>query len=178
MKGHKNINNVSGYWLMENYLQTNYTHYFYGCDDDTLEKLKHNVEHKHSNAKILGYKAPPFVDIDEITMSEQLSKDFKEINKVKPDFIWIGISSPKQDYLMNFYVNHIDHGVLIGVGAVFLYQAGLINKGPEWIKKLGLRWFVRFIQEPVRMWEKKSIQNSIYFIYLIIKHDILKIKLK
>ena len=51
---------------------------------------------------------------------------------------------------MHQYVGHLDQGLMIGVGAVFLYMAGVVKKSPEWIKDLGLRWLYRLIQEPKR----------------------------
>lgn len=40
MYGNKKIKSISGYWLMKELLQTNLSHFFYGCDDETLAKLK------------------------------------------------------------------------------------------------------------------------------------------
>jgi len=175
IKGIRGVKNVSGYWLMENLLKTNLRHFFYGCDDLVLTKLKKQLLLKHPDANIIGFKAPPMVNLSNIYFNNQIIKDFEEINKMKPDVIWIGLSTPKQDYLMFNYKNYLDKGVMLGVGAVFLYQAGIVNKGPEWIKKLGLRWLVRLLQNP--LWIiKTKVPGYFYFFYLIIKHDILRIR--
>lgn len=178
MKGEKNIRNVSGFDLLERLLNTEKTHYFYGLNNEQLKLLKDNIETQHPYSNVLGYKSPPFVKLDEIKENLQIRRDIKEINKLKPDFIWIGISSPKQDYLMKHFVDDLDQGIMVGVGAVLLYKAGIINKGPQWIKDIGMRWLVRLIQEPKRVWEKGTLQHVAFFIFLIIKHDLLRVSIE
>lgn len=176
LKGYKNAKNVSGYWLMEELLQTKLSHFFYGTDQPTLEKLKTNLEKKFPNANILGYNAPPFVkNTNDFYPNDTIINHFRTINELNPDIIWIGISTPKQDFLMHHYKKHLNKGVMIGVGAVFLYQAGIVKKGPEFLKKLALRSVYRLIQEPSKM-SKKLIPGILYFFYLVFKHDILRIK--
>lgn len=178
LKGEKKIKNISGYDLLEHLLNSNKSHFFYGLNQKQLNKLETVINREHPNANVKGYKSPPFLSLNEIESSNKIKEDIAEINSLKPDFIWIGISSPKQDYLMGHYVNQLDQGIMVGVGAVLLYRAGLVNKGPQWVKDLGLRWIVRFFQEPKRIWAKGSIKNIFFFIYLILKHDILRFKLK
>lgn len=174
IKGYRGIKNVSGYWLMDKLLQTDLKHYFYGCDDDVLTKLKDKLLFKFPKAKILGLKAPPFITMQEVYPNNQIKEDFEEINQFKPDIIWVGISTPKQDCLMYNYKSYLDKGILIGVGAVFLYQAEVMNKGPEILKKLALRWLYKLLQEPKKSDHKDLIKNFGEFIKLIFKHDILK----
>lgn len=176
-KGENRITNISGYDLLEYLLETEKSHYFYGLNEKQLTLLEEKINKDNPDSKVLGYKSPPFLDLEEIEHDKQIEQDLKEINKLKPDFIWVGISSPKQDYLMSHYVNQLDQGIMIGVGAVLLYKAGIVNKGPQWIKNIGMRWLVRFIQEPKRVWKKGSIQNIMFFLYLVVKHDIFKIEL-
>jgi len=145
IKGYKELKNVSGYWLMHNLLQSELTHFFYGCDIETLNKLKKNLYINYPNANILGFKAPPFIELSNIKNNKQIEKDIYYINSLKPDLIWVGISAPKQEYLMCYYIEYIDKGIMLGVGAVFLYHAGLLKKGPEIFKMLGLRWLIRLI---------------------------------
>ncbi|WP_276481350.1 WecB/TagA/CpsF family glycosyltransferase [Paraflavitalea pollutisoli] len=155
LKGHKSVSTVSGFHLCKALLQKNtLTHYFYGGDEATLGKLKNNLEREFPNAKILGYKSPPFVAADQIATSPQLKQDISEINALQPDIVWIGISSPKQDYLIHHYHQHFTKSLMMGVGGVFLYLADESLKSPEWVKKMGLRWAYRLSKEPARLWPK------------------------
>jgi N-acetylglucosaminyldiphosphoundecaprenol N-acetyl-beta-D-mannosaminyltransferase len=168
LKGESNIRTISGYWLIQYFLQSNFTHFFYGSNTESLEKIKRNINLHFPNAKVLGYKAPPFVSLQEIKDNQKIQDDMQEINDLGPDFIWIGISSPKQDYLMHGYYKVQGRGVFIGVGGVFNYLSGERKISPEWIKKIGFRWLYRLIQDPGRLWKRYLITNS-KFIYLIFK---------
>lgn len=166
IKGNKEIRTISGYHLLKKLLLTKLTHYFYGSDSDTLQKLKRNIETNYPNAKILGYKSAPIIDLGHVKDNPDISKDFREIKRKKPELIWIGLSSPKQDYLMHFFHKSIKSGIMIGVGAVFDYMAKTKKISPEWMKRLAIRWIYRFFLEPRRLWRKYFIYNWIFLYYL------------
>ena len=71
-----------------------------------------------------------------------------EINSLKPDFIWIGLGLPKQENWIMRYINKIDVGFAIGVGAVFDTQTGNIKRAPIFLQRIGLEWLYRVIFEP------------------------------
>lgn len=167
-KGFQKIRTTSGYWLMNDLLRSNLTHFFYGADNKTLELLVNEINRRYPSAKVLGYKSPPFLDMDEFKNNTIVAEDIKYINSLKVDLIWIGISTMKQDYLMYYHFKSLDHGLMLGVGAVFLYMAGTIKKGPEFIKRLGLRWIVRVIQEPRRLFIS-TLPSILFFLKLVLK---------
>lgn len=178
LRGEKDIKNVSGFDLLGRLLDSEKSHFFYGLNDEQLKLLRIKIKADHPNSNVLGYKSPPFLSTKEIKDNTQIKNDIEEISQLKPNFIWIGISSPKQDYLMKNFVNKLDQGIMIGVGAVLLYKAGIVKKGPRWVKNIGMRWFVRLIQEPKSIWKKKDRLLGLgYFLYLIIKHDLFRVTL-
>ena len=154
LQGYHNVTTVSGFHLCSALLQTNVTHYFYGGDDNIIEKLKAKMQDGFPDAKILGYKSPPFVAKNDIVRSAVISKDIEEINYLKPNLVWVGISSPKQDYLMHHFHNKLGSSLMLGVGGAFLYFSDETLKSPEWIKKIGARWLYRLAKEPARLWPK------------------------
>ncbi|WP_315814295.1 WecB/TagA/CpsF family glycosyltransferase [Paraflavitalea speifideaquila] len=135
LKGYKNVSTVSGFHLCHALLQTGLTHYFYGGNDATIASMKKNLEQQFPQAKILGYKAPPFVSAVEIGNSEQVKADIEHIRTLQPNLVWIGISSPKQDYLMHHFYQYLPQSIMLGVGGVFLYFADESLRSPEWVKR-------------------------------------------
>lgn len=170
LKGNKQCKTVSGFWLMHTLFKTDLKHFFYGSSDPILKKMIEKVSIDYPKAKIVGSKSPPFFkNVGEIEANVILQKDIEYINNIKPDLIWIGISSPKQDYLMAYLKEKIEFGHMLGVGAVFDYMAGTHKLSPEWIKKLGLRWLYRLFQDPRRLWKKYVFTFWYIFIYLLKK---------
>ena len=171
INGHRNVSTVSGYWLCKKLLDSDKTHYFLGSTPEKLNKISQLIEIEHPNAKVLGYKSPPFKDLSFFEHGNILEKELKEINSLKPDLIWIGLSSPKQDYLMKSHAPLLQHGVMLGVGGVFDYLSGEVTKSPEWIKKIGLRWLWRLCKEPKRLGPKYWCTFKVFF-SLIIRNGI------
>jgi N-acetylglucosaminyldiphosphoundecaprenol N-acetyl-beta-D-mannosaminyltransferase len=153
-QGHKNIDTVSGYWLCKALLDTSLSHYFLGSTDARLQRMMTRIGELYPRARIAGYSAPSFVTEHEALINTSLQEEFEMINNLKPDLIWIGISSPKQDYIMHNHLPLLKHGLMLGVGGVFDYLSEEVSKSPEWIKKIGLRWAWRLAKEPGRLWGK------------------------
>lgn len=152
--GFKKVRSISGYWLSRNLLQSELTHYFYGSTPEVLETMKRKFLEVFPDAKILGFKSPPFVDQNDLATDEQIIADLKEINSLSPHLLWVGLSSPKQDYLIHHHLHRLDATICLGIGGVFDYLSGRVEKSPEWVKKLGLRWLWRLLSEPKRLWRK------------------------
>lgn len=167
-KGIKNITSISGYWLVQKLLSSNLTHYFYGSSEEELRKIRQRIENLFPKAKVLGYKSPPWVDAENIEAHSEIMKDINEINLFKPDIIWVGMNSPKQDYLMSSYSSKLDNSIMVGIGGVYDYLSGTMKISPEWVKKLSLRWVYRIVQNPGRIY-KKAIIAIFGFLFLSFK---------
>ncbi|MFL2859463.1 MAG: WecB/TagA/CpsF family glycosyltransferase [Pontiellaceae bacterium] len=128
----------------------NLTHYLYGATQNILDLIKENLEKKYPNIKIIGKYSPPYRDLNESESNYLIN----EINTLNPDFIWVGLSTPKQERFMAEYINKINSGIMIGVGAAFNIHAGVQKDSPQWIKDSGLQWLHRLIQEPKRLWKR------------------------
>ena len=65
----------------------------------------------------------------------------------------------------------------MGVGGSFDVISGEVKRAPLFMQKIGLEWFYRFIQEPVRMWRRYLIGNLI-FITIVFKAKSLNLNRK
>ncbi len=136
------------------------SHFFYGGNQETLDKLKVCLEEKYPGIKIAGMYAPPFRPLTE----EEDAADVKMINDSKADFIWIALGAPKQEIWMSKHKGKIN-GVMFGIGAGLDFHAGTINRAPKWIQQIGLEWFYRLLQDPGRL-IKRYLGTNVRFIWL------------
>jgi N-acetylglucosaminyldiphosphoundecaprenol N-acetyl-beta-D-mannosaminyltransferase len=98
--------------------------------------------------KIAGTYCPPFGfenSPDETRKMIDLTKS------TKPDFLFLGVGSPKQENWIADHRAELGCGAVIGVGATIGFVSGRINRAPWFFKKFGLEWFYRFCQEPARL---------------------------
>lgn len=167
-KGHRAMAKCSGPdmmgTLMAEGLQQGFTHYFYGSTDQTLTLLRAALEKKYPGIRIAGMVAPPFRPLT----AEEDDAQMAEINRLRPDFIWVGLGAPKQELWMRRHVGELDHGILFGVGAAFDFLAGNKKRAPEWMQKNGLEWLHRLLSEPRRLFGRYLQTNSLFIWYLLV----------
>lgn len=163
-RGYKEAQRVTGPDLMGEIFKISeekgYKHYFYGSTEDTLKLLKIKLKEKYPKLNVVGMYSPPFKPEVSLESDEKL----KEINNLKPDFIWVGLGAPKQEKWMNIHKDKLN-GIMIGVGAGFDYFADKIKRAPKWMQKNSLEWFYRFLQEPKRLFKRYFVTNA-KFIWL------------
>jgi N-acetylglucosaminyldiphosphoundecaprenol N-acetyl-beta-D-mannosaminyltransferase len=58
--------------------------------------------------------------------------------------------------------------ILVGIGAAFDFIAGTKKQAPHWMRRVGLEWLFRLIQEPRRL-GKRYFVNNVRFIHFILK---------
>ncbi len=144
-------------------------HYFYGAAPGIVEKLQAELERKHPDIQIVGIKCPPFRPL---TADEERAL-VAEIAAVKPDIFWIGISTPKQLYLMDAFRQKLDCKIICPVGYAFDVNAGVEIDAPDWVKYAGLQWLHRGIKQP-RLW-KRYLPDNPRFVFEVLL-QILRLK--
>jgi N-acetylglucosaminyldiphosphoundecaprenol N-acetyl-beta-D-mannosaminyltransferase len=118
-----------------------------GRDQGHLVQLALRLRQRHAGIRIVGGYAPPFrplTDEEEDAIAEQ-------INRAKPDVLWVGIGVPKQEKWMARMREKLDVPVICAVGAAFDFHAGRISQAPSWMQDRGLEWTYRIAQEPRRL---------------------------
>lgn len=169
IRGFREAERVTGPDLMEEIFEISikkgYSHYFYGSTESTLLRLKDTLRFKYPELKIVGMYSPPFRSLLEAEDIEIVDN----INKVNPDFLWVGLGAPKQEIWMYNHKNRIN-SLMIGVGAGFDYHANLIKRAPRIMQKLSLEWLYRLIQEPKKLWKRYFITNTKFIIKILFRY--------
>jgi N-acetylglucosaminyldiphosphoundecaprenol N-acetyl-beta-D-mannosaminyltransferase len=136
--------------------RTRQRHYLYGGrDQSALFRLTLRLRQRFPGLRIVGGHAPPFRELSE----RELDRIAADINRTRPDVVWVGIGVPKQEKWMAAMRDRLDAPVLIGVGAAFDFHAGLVPQAPAWMQKHGLEWAFRLKQEPRRLWKRYARHN-------------------
>lgn len=172
--GYNNIERVYGPNLMLAMCKIaedkGYTNYLYGGALGIAEQLRDKLIKRFPKIKIIGTYTPSFRPLSQ----EEELYIAKEFERLSPDIVWIGLSTPKQEYWMSNHINTLNAKVMVGVGAAFDFISGNKKGAPEWMQVSGLEWFFRLCTEPRRLWKRYLVGNSV-FLYLICKEFIVKI---
>jgi N-acetylglucosaminyldiphosphoundecaprenol N-acetyl-beta-D-mannosaminyltransferase len=167
LSGHRHVERVCGPDLMlaccAASVSRGYRHYFYGGAPGVPELLTARLQARFPGLIVAGRWSPPF---GPQTPAEEEAA-ITRINAARPDIVWVGLSTPKQEKWMARHVSRLCSPVLIGVGAAFDFHAGLKSRAPRWMQRSGLEWLFRLGTEPRRLWRRYLINNP-RFVHLLL----------
>jgi len=164
LKGFSQMRQVTGPNFMlrvcELSVAKGYTHFFYGGVEGVADQLKSELTRRFPGLNVVGTYTPPFRPLNSSESADLQAR----VSKLRPDFFWVGLSTPKQERFMEEYLPKLETRLMVGVGAAFDIHTGRIQESPEWLKHVGLQWLHRLLQEPKRLW-KRYLLNNPAFIY-------------
>jgi N-acetylglucosaminyldiphosphoundecaprenol N-acetyl-beta-D-mannosaminyltransferase len=143
----------------------NCIHFFCGGEPGVAESLRDEMLRRFPWVKITGTYSPPFRPMTSKEEEELASK----VQSLRPDIIWVGLGTPKQERFMASYLPMLDTKLMIGVGAAFLFHTGVIKDSPGWVKGAGLQWLHRLLQEPSRLWRRYLLNNPLFIVYAFLQ---------
>lgn len=136
--------------------KNNLTICLYGSKEEIVNKAKIMLEKKYKNIKIIKV----------INGYLKETKAIKEIKQIKPDILFVGLGSPKQELFIIKYKKDLkDIKIIMPVGGTFDVVSGQIKRAPKLIIKYHLEWLYRMINEPGRI---KLSGKLFKFIFLVI----------
>jgi len=171
----------------------------------TIDALKYAHKHKKS-VMLLGaddetnmiatsslkLKYPDIIFYDGYNgyfKDEEVNTVLAHINRCKPDFLFIGISTPIKEQFAYNYKNQLAARIIVPCGGMIDVFAGKVKMASPFLKKIGLATLIRIIQEPRRqlnlnlwlayetlwkiiprtLWEVKIKKNTSFFLPSIYK---------
>ena len=168
-QGHRQMERVFGPDLLLEVCRRSvgpgFTHFLYGGKPGVAEELGSNLRRLFPGINIVGQFTPPFRELSALEQSELQ----QQLARVTPDIVWVGLSTPKQERFMAEYLPHLDCTIMIGVGAAFDLHTGLLKDAPTWMKRAGLQWFHRLVQEPRRLWKRYLVNNSVFLVNILLQ---------
>jgi N-acetylglucosaminyldiphosphoundecaprenol N-acetyl-beta-D-mannosaminyltransferase len=164
IQGHSTMQRVFGPDLMLEVCRrsagTGIRHFFYGGKPGIAVELAESLCRRFPGLKVAGTFTPPFRPLEP---SEQLSLE-RQLETARPDIVWVGLSTPKQERFMADNFRRLPCKIMIGVGAAFDIHTGHVKDAPKWIKDTGFQWAHRLCQEPGRLWKRYLVNNSAFLV--------------
>ena len=145
-------------------------HYFYGGAPGVVELLRDKLVTRFPGLEVVGTFTPPF---RALTPEESVALR-ADVTRTKPDVIWVGLGTPKQERFMAENWRTLDAGLLIGVGAAFDFHSGRVRQAPRWMQRSGLEWIFRIGTEPRRLGKRYLTTNPAFVLRVIAQRTGLK----
>lgn len=138
-------------------------HFFFGGRPGVVERLSARLQTQFPGLAVAGALTPPFGAAHELDANTLRS----EVSRTRPDIIWVGLGSPKQEKFMAEHWRSLEAGALIGVGAAFDFHAGTVRQAPRWLRGSGFEWLFRFCMEPRRLGWRYLRGNPLFVAHVL-----------
>lgn len=131
--------------------------FFLGSTNEVLQKIKDRLAQEYPKVKVEFYSPPYKSEFSD----EDNQKMISAINGFKPDIVFIGLTSPKQEKWSYKHKNQLNAGLIIAIGNVFDWYAGTQTAIHPFFFKIRLGWLVRIFLRPEVF--KRNIGNQMMF---------------
>ncbi len=139
-------------------VERGYRSFLYGGKPGVADLLSEALQKRFPGLQVVGTYTPPFRNLTPEEEKEVLAR----VRESRPHILWVGLGTPKQERFMAQYVDYLQVPLMFGVGAAFDYHTGSIRDSPAWVKRAGLQWLHRLIQEPRRLWKRYLLNNPAF----------------
>lgn len=129
--------------LLRAIIENKQTVFFLGSKAQTMSKAVDNFRKNFPALRILGSHAGYFDQKRSVEI-------IQAINKFTPQFLFIGMGFPKQEFWINNNKKDLPALVTVTVGHAFDLSAGESKRGPVWMRKAGLEGLYKALRNPAR----------------------------
>jgi N-acetylglucosaminyldiphosphoundecaprenol N-acetyl-beta-D-mannosaminyltransferase len=129
-----------------------------------LGALAHRLHERFPGLQLVAAVSPPYRPLSD----DEARHYVAQLNAARPDVVWVGLSTPKQELWMQRWQPELDCSAVIGVGAAFDFHAGALRQAPAVLQRHGLEWAYRLAMEPKRLW-RRYLRNNPAFLAQILR---------
>ncbi|MFM7964362.1 MAG: WecB/TagA/CpsF family glycosyltransferase [Actinomycetota bacterium] len=119
----------------------------FGGDDRQSGVIEARLREMYPRLHLCGSVVPPVMSAADLANGRYVS----EVQSRNADVVLVALSSPKQELWMSSVHSSPVGAVLIGVGAAVNIVTGQVKESPVWLRRIGMEWMYRIIQEPRRL---------------------------
>lgn len=123
-----------------------------GAKPGIAERAARNMTAKVPGLRIAGHRDGYFED-------DASDAVVCEVNESGADIVMVAMGVPLQDVWIYRHRRQMNAKLVMGVGALFDFEAGAVERAPKVIRKLGLEWTWRLAMEPRRMAGRYLVGN-------------------
>jgi exopolysaccharide biosynthesis WecB/TagA/CpsF family protein len=138
--------------------------FLYGSRPEVLDRLQQSLLRRFPDLRVAGSEPSRF----RRTTLEEKKEIIDRILASGAAITFVGLGCPRQEVFAFEYREALGMPVL-AVGAAFDYLAGFLTPPHPLVRRFGLEWVHRLLQEPGRLWKRYTVVNVRYVIALALQ---------
>lgn len=136
-----------------------YSVYLLGAKREVVKKTAEVLKGKFPGINICGVHDGYFSE-------NQDTEIIEKVESLSPQIVFVGITSPRKELLIEKFREHGANAVFVGVGGSFDVVSGNIPRAPKWMQEAKLEWLYRLAQEPERLLKRYLVGNLKFLLLL------------
>lgn len=121
--------------------------FFLGARPGVAKRAAEKARERFGSIVVVGHHHGYFSREEERSVVEM-------IRAAQPDFLFVGMGTPRQEIFMTANRDALGAGVAIGVGGALDALSGAVRRAPPLARRLGFEWLYRLVREPWR-WRRQ-----------------------
>ncbi|MGH2521267.1 MAG: WecB/TagA/CpsF family glycosyltransferase [Anaerolineales bacterium] len=118
--------------------------YFLGAQEGVAQRTAEVLQERYPGMQVAGaFAGSPRPEAEEAIG--------QRIRAAQPDILLVAYGAPQQDLWIARNRGRLGVPVSIGVGGAFDFVAGVAQRAPRWLQRLGLEWLHRLWRQPWRI---------------------------
>ncbi|HYE21561.1 MAG TPA: WecB/TagA/CpsF family glycosyltransferase [Tepidisphaeraceae bacterium] len=144
------------YTLSEAAAKANLSAYFLGGNPGMAEGAGRRLSEMYPGLRVAGHRCPP-MGFDK--SDAEMAAIVEDVSAARPDIVYVGLGFPKQEKLIERIRHAAPRAWFLGIGVSFSFVCGEVQQAPRWMRRVGLEWVHRMVQEPGRLFRRYVIED-------------------
>lgn len=142
---HRLRDNVNGTDLVPRLLSSHpergCRYYLLGNKPDRIVRAAQYAQRTFSAWTLAGYHHGYVTEADH-------QRVIDDINRSHAQLLLVGMGNPLQERWIDTHLNRINVPVCMGIGGLFDYWSGDLERAPKWVRRVGYEWLHLLVRQP------------------------------
>jgi N-acetylglucosaminyldiphosphoundecaprenol N-acetyl-beta-D-mannosaminyltransferase len=141
--------------------------YFLGGAPGSAAEAANAMRKAYPQLRVAGTYFPPYGFENDPRQWDAMAE---AVCLAQPDIVFVGLGSPKQEYVIECLRGLLPVSWWLGIGVTFSFLSGQISRAPSWMQRCGLEWLYRLVCEPKRL-AKRYLVDDLPFAAWLLAHS-------
>ena len=142
--------------------------FFVCASEEIAQGLKQGLVQRGFPPEAVGSAIPPFGFEKDPAFGERMAAAIRDHGTTH---LFFGVGCPKSEIWMNRHRNVLGDVYACAVGAALAFHIGALSRAPRLVRKMGMEWLWRALQEPNRLLKRYFVHS---WAFLAIVRDDMK----